>query len=714
MLKKIKDGAGRPLLWFFAYFAAFAYWELLMYRLVYGSLRSFGIWPLLFILPFAMFFTALSGCCGRFRFSWLADMLPLLAVAVFYSGQLLYFRTFGSMASVSMIGVGGDALKNFGWGLAVTVKQSIWLLLLFMLPVLLFAVGFALIRDRRYAPVLHGAAALLAVLLWIIAAALLPLGGTQSHSAYAAYHSSLVDTDSASAKLGVLANSSIEAAGMIFGRRDAQGDGLSIASSDQLLPDSDFLELTVLNLPKEAGPSSSGQGGDENPNADDEEDVEEIVDTSPNIIEGLDFAALAENSGKKDIKELCAYFELRSGTARNRYTGIFEGHSLIYICAESFCGLAIDETVTPTLWKLSHEGVVLDNFYNSFKNTTTNGEFALLTGLWPDVSREGLRGSGMGTFAQSSGNYMPFALGTLFNEQCGTLSKGYHNYLGEYYRRDRCLPALGFECKFMNDGMWFTSSWPSSDLEMMEQSVGDYINDERFCAYYMTFSGHGPYSAENVMYRRNIEEVQRLLDGRRLNPEAVGYLACNYELERAMSYLLRRLEEAGRLEDTVIVLAGDHYPYYLQEAGRNSLAGHEVDTNFEMYKSRCIMWNGGLKEPIISDVPCCNVDILPTIFNLFGLEYDSRLLAGNDVFSDSIHVATLYNKSFVTDTVRYNSATGEAEWLGGSLNPDEDLRQTYLNAMIDYVKNVYSMSLKIEESDFYRPLFELLKEADTE
>ena len=138
--------------------------------------------------------------------------------------------------------------------------------------------------------------------------------------------------------------------------------------------------------------------------------------------------------------------------------------------------------MTPTLCRLASGGVILENYYNSFRNTTTNGEYALLTGLWPDVSRDAMTGTAVGSMPQSADKLMPFGLGTLFRQE-GYVSRGYHNYIGEYYFRNLSLPNLGYECKFMNDGMTFTPIWPSSDLEMMEQSVDDYIAEERFHAY---------------------------------------------------------------------------------------------------------------------------------------------------------------------------------------------------------------------------------------
>ena len=141
------------------------------------------------------------------------------------------------------------------------------------------------------------------------------------------------------------------------------------------------------------------------------------------------------------------------------------------------------------------------------KNTTTNGEFAFATSLWPDVSRYAAAGSDVGSFPRSASVYMPQGLGDLFTE-AGIPSYAFHNYYGKYYRRILSWPNLGYTCKFTGDGMTFTSNWPSSDLELMEQSVDDYIGDEQFHAYYMTFSGHGPYTNSNYMYNKNIWHSQ--------------------------------------------------------------------------------------------------------------------------------------------------------------------------------------------------------------
>jgi lipoteichoic acid synthase len=175
-----------------------------------------------------------------------------------------------------------------------------------------------------------------------------------------------------------------------------------------------------------------------------------------------------------------------------------------------------------------------------------------------------------------------------------------------------------------------------------------------------------------------------------------------------MEYLLARLEEAGKLDNTVIVMTGDHYPYYLSEAGRTSLCQQEI-TELEQYHSTCFIYNAAIEEPIHCDEYCCNVDIVPTLLNLFDLPFDSRLLMGTDVFSESsIHTAMLYNKSFLNDTVEYNSSTHKANWkIDTSYYCDEAL-DSYLNNYMALNDSNYLASINIMKYNFY---FTLWKQA---
>ena len=69
----------------------------------------------------------------------------------------------------------------------------------------------------------------------------------------------------------------------------------------------------------------------------------------------IDFDQLIANESSDTIKDMHEYFKSVTPTKQNKYTGMFEGYNLIWICAEGFSEWAVDETHTPTLYKLTHE-----------------------------------------------------------------------------------------------------------------------------------------------------------------------------------------------------------------------------------------------------------------------------------------------------------------------------------------------------------------------
>ena len=108
-----------------------------------------------------------------------------------------------------------------------------------------------------------------------------------------------------------------------------------------------------------------------------------------------------------------------------------------------------------------------------------------------------------------------------------------------------------------------------------------------------------------------------------------------------------------------------------------------------------------MEEPITVDAPCCSLDVLPTLSNLLGLEYDSRLLMGTDVFSTGEHIAVLADRSFVTDKVFYNCTNGEVTLREGVT----ELPEGYLEKYIALVKNKFTLSTEILYTDYYGKVY---------
>lgn len=411
-----------------------------------------------------------------------------------------------------------------------------------------------------------------------------------------------------------------------------------------------------------------------------------------NITE-INFDELIQNEQNETIKEMHEYFSNEEPTQKNEYTGMFEGKNLIVLVGESFSSLAIREDLTPNLYKLYNEGFQFDNFYTPvFPVSTADGEYITDTSLIPK--------EGVWSFKEIIGNYMPYSYANVF-ESLGYSSNAYHNHTATYYERDKYIETMGYDSYLavgtgLEDRM-NTSRWPNSDYEMIDVTTDDYINNDKFLAYYMTVSGHLNYTKiGNAMVYRNWDLVKDLP----YSDKAKSYLAANIELDKAVGELLKNLEEAGKLEDTVIVISGDHYPYGLTLDEINEISTYERDDIFEKYHMPLLIWSGSMKEPIKVEKVGSSLDVLPTVLNLFGIDYDSRLLIGRDILSDADSLVIFSDRSFITDKGRYNAITGEF-----IANEGIKIEEGYVEKINKIIYKKYQMSRLILENDYYRTIF---------
>lgn len=389
---------------------------------------------------------------------------------------------------------------------------------------------------------------------------------------------------------------------------------------------------------------------------------------------------LSSNKLNKDIKE---YIDNNPGTSKNKYTGMFENKNLIFVVAESFSEIGIDKDRTPTLYKLTNNGFIFDNFYVPYYLSTIGGEFQSLTGLYPNYSTL--------TKWKSGKNSFPYGLATTFKEK-GYNTYAYHAHDGYFQNRYKYLKALGFDnFKACNMGLNINCNmWPESDIEMIKATTNDYINsDKSFMTYYMTVSGHLDYTKEsNSIVSKNWDLVKNL----DYSDKAKSYLATQIELDRAMESLLKELENKGILEDTVIVLLADHYPYGLSLEEINELSSYKRDELFEINHNALIIYNSNMKNINITKVGM-PIDVLPTIYNLFDIKYDSRLFAGSDLLSNSEGMVILDNLSWITDRGRYNSLNGK---YSGDIDSD------YISNINNIIQNKIIFSRNMITYDGYR------------
>ena len=237
--------------------------------------------------------------------------------------------------------------------------------------------------------------------------------------------------------------------------------------------------------------------------------------------------------------------------------------------------------------------------------------------------------------------------------------------------------------------------WPPSDIEMIDSTINDYINEDHFAVYYVTVSGHAEY---NFMGNNIAAKNKSLVKDLEYSDAVKAYLATQIELDRALEKLLQHLREKGKLDDTVIVLSGDHYPYTLSVDQMNERSNYDKDIVFEVNKSNLILYNSATPRKTINKL-ACSVDVLPTILNMFNVKYDSRLLIGTDIMSEHDSLVIFNDFSWISEKGRYSTRTGKF-----IPNEETEVEEDYVSKINREVKNRINVSDNIVLNNYYEKI----------
>ncbi len=661
--------------------------EFLFHLYVFRSLTESILYPLLFSAAGGLFLTAIISCFKE-KIQKILFIIFVSFSAIIFSVQAVFFHIFKTFLSIYSIGTNGGDVIEFWKEALKGIWETLPGILLFFFPVVLFILLLRKFESKREwkKPIFYGTSAITIYLLTLIA---LTISGRAVHSPYDLYFGSFV-MDLGMEKLGVGTSVLFDIKQVVFGGDELDQLTFVELPDNLVLKEEPSISPVINNINKTPSPSISIRKD----NIPSPIPTQSPVDTSPNIL-NIDFAALAKQEKNKKIRTLHEYFANAVPTKKNEYTGFFKGYNLILITAEGYSPFAVDKTVTPTLYQLTHEGFVFENFYTPiWWTSTSDGEYVACTGLIP---------YGTNSFTKSADHAMPFGFGWLF-QSLGYTTKAYHNHSYTYYHRNLTHPNMGYEFIAPSHGMEITKRWPESDLEMMENTIPQYLKEEPFHIYYMTVSGHMNYDFNgNSMSYKNRDFVKELPYGK----AGKAYIACQKELDLALEYLIAQLKEAKIADRTVIALSADHYPYGLELSDINELAGHTVEENFELYKNNFILWSASMKEPILIEKYCSSLDIAPTLLNLFGIEYDSRLYMGQDILSDTSALVIFSNRSFITDKARYNSKTGEIKTIS-----KEELPEGYIDQINMIVRNKFTVSQGILQNDYFSYLLPYLSQKE--
>jgi len=649
------------------------YYEILFNIMTVRSLTiSATLYIILFSISFGLIGTILATLFNKKLINHIISGVLLAAMAFVFGVEYFVYKFFKIFYDVkTVVGGASDVVGGFGGEIIslLTAPSGIFAVILFAAPVILFAIfRNKIISDEKYTAerIVSVGGAIISFLL-----ALLLVSGNEAYSEQYNFQTAVGNF------------------GLLTGiRLDVTNSG-----SDS----KGFENVNIEVIPTTSATEAPTENTSENTTEATEAPTEAPKEYGFNQME-LEF----DREGSDEIEALDEYVASLTPSKQNEYTGLFKGKNLIMISAEAFSKEVIDEELTPTLYRLATKGIVFNDHYQPASAGTTGGEYQNIFGMLPT--------DGGMSFKNTADNLNYFTMGSQL-DRLGYYGKAFHNNSYTYYSRDITHNNLGYSDGFMGygNGMeeYVKNKWPQSDLEMIAGTLPTYIDKQPFNVYYMSVSGHSGYSRSgNSMTAKNWSRVEHLP----YSDDVKGYFAANLELEDALAHLVSELEKKGIADDTVICISTDHFPYGLDEDGKlgdmpnlSELYGFNVTNLFERDHSALILWSGCLEdmEPIVINAPTFSLDIIPTLSNLFGTEFDSRLFVGRDVLSDAPAIVFNSGYDWKTEYGTYFSSKGEFVPADESIELPED----YISSVKKVVRNKMRFCEGVLTHDYFRHLF---------
>lgn len=666
-----------PMLMVLCFSLAVLYLEFIFSIFTTGGLFGMGfVYTALFSVVYGTIGYIISSIFKKKTINFVISNIWLGATAVLYIVQFLIYKQFKQFYDINtMTGGAGDMFTSYFKELIVLIflKGGIFVMLLMAVPVVLnIRYGRKIINFSRTPARIKTLSAALALMCHILGMLLVLV-----HPIHGPVYSNQYNYQSAVSTFGLVTGLRLDVQKTVFGE--------SYSFENPEFPVADQTDPT--------GIDSTDPDGTE-------ETTEPVIVYGDNVL-NLDFDQLNAKASSK-VKKLNEYVRTLTPSKQNAYTGLFKGKNLIFLSAEAFSAELIDPELTPTLYRLATKGIQFTDYYQPASAGTTGGEYQNLFGMLPM--------DGGKSFKNTAKHLNYYTMGSQL-DRLGYYGKAYHNNSYTYYSRNKTHINIGYSDGFMGYGngmeQYVKKAWPQSDFEMISGTLPTYIDKQPFNIYYMTVSGHNNYGQSgNAQTKKHWDRVQHLP----YSDTVKGYFAANLDLEDALTHLVAELEKAGIADNTVICLSTDHFPYGLDSdapLGKmpflSELYGYEVTNYFQRDHSRLILWSGCLEdmEPIVVDTPTFSLDILPTLSNLFGTEFDSRLMPGRDVFSDAPALVYRTNYDWKTELGTYYASSGKFV----PVSEDVEIPEDYVKSIKAIVKNKINFCKSVLETDYYRHIF---------
>ncbi len=408
---------------------------------------------------------------------------------------------------------------------------------------------------------------------------------------------------------------------------------------------------------------------------------------------------LASTSDDKKYDTLNKYFASQSVTDYNSYTGMFEGKNVVVILMESVNEAFINEEYFPNFTKLYNEGWSWTNNYSPRNSCATgNNEFSAMTGLYSIYNT-------CTTNVYKNNSYFE-AIFNLFNEK-GYVTNSMHDFVEWYYARGVSHPNMG-SGKYYNardldiETASYYGEWPS-DVEFFDKAFDIILNDGTdapWMTWLTTVTSHQPYSSSSTYGDLYMNDFKAL----GYSTAVSRYLSKLKVLDEAIGLMLDKLEAAGELDNTVIVMLADHYPYGLSKSYVSEIVTHEL-SDYEIERTPFVIYNSEMTPQKFSDYTSY-INLVPTLANLMNLDYDPRLYAGNDLLSEDYESLVVFaDGSWKNEIAYYNASTSKIKYYTNVTYTIEEIQ-----AINEEINLKISMSSQAIKKNYFAYLEEKIKE----
>lgn len=386
------------------------------------------------------------------------------------------------------------------------------------------------------------------------------------------------------------------------------------------------------------------------------------------------------------------YLISRDITDKNEMTGKFENKNLIVIMMESVNDIFINPEYYPNFYKLVTEGWYFENNYSPRNSCATmNNEFSGMTSLYSIYNTC--------TASKYKENTYYDSLFSLFNDD-KYITFSAHNYTQAYYPRKTIHTNMGSGEYYGVEklGIKYSNSyvnWSNDDdfmkawLKILDKKTK---KGQHFMSWLTTVSSHQPYSSSSIQG----DKYYNLTKGTGYDSDVRRYMSKLKILDNGLGVLLEGLKSRHILDDTVIVLFGDHYPYGISKKHLNKVLDYNTSSDMNAERVPLVIYNSKMEGQVFTQYTSY-MNLLPTLANLFNLDYDPRLYMGTDMFSDDYQSLTVFaDGSWKNEYAYYNASKTKLKYYSSFTYSDEQIRDINME-----ISQEMSMSSKIIKNNYF-------------